>query len=274
MCFLSNSYGAVSMHAVMKPHESAPRSAINQAATNEFYEFVRTNAEQRWDREMRRIVEPAIARCSTDPTLLDDNFPLFYTAVLAWGPERISEIGPRVAALIEPAIAARRAKRSKEIVVLGVANLANLLACCGYRDETAPFGEWLSEVETSSRDESTADHWDRGFAALALNRVKLYRALAGVDPDQPLQWAPSAGFGGNMQGFLRHLGAAVETGAPFAAIEPAWRDFVANLNRHEQVRQIGRETPFWIARVVHHRIGGAPLGSVAQWLHEQVKNAA
>ena len=70
---------------------------------------------------------------------------------------------------------------------------------------------------------------------------------------------------------MRHLAGAVETGASFTDVAPAWRDFVGNLNGHEDTRQIDRATQYWIARVVHHRIGGAPLGSVAQWLHEQVR---
>ncbi|MEJ7600091.1 MAG: hypothetical protein WKG01_19440, partial [Kofleriaceae bacterium] len=111
------------------------------------------------------------------------------------------------------------------------------------------------------------------FAALALDVRKLYRTLGGEEPNQPLKLEPSRGFGGNVQGLLRHFGAAVEHRAGFAAIEPAWRDLVDNLERHEQSGQLRRATLFWIARVVHHRIGGAPLGEVAQWLHEQIRPA-
>jgi hypothetical protein len=240
---------------------------------SDYYEFVRANAEKRWDGEQRRFNE-AIARYTADVAKLDDSpFSLLYSAVLAWGPIRIAEVAPRVVPLVKQAIAVRSGEENKSIAELGVANLANLFACCGYPDETTPTSDWLSEIRTYPHDEDTSFHWNKAFAALAVDQQKLYLALAGYDPTEPLTMTPSARFGGNLQGLLRHFAGAVEHGADFAAVEPAWRDFVANLNRHEDTRQIDRATPFWIARVVHHRIGGAPLGSVAQWLHEQIRDA-
>lgn len=238
---------------------------------SEYHEFVRANAEKRWEREQRRF-DDAIARYTTDPAKLDDfSFSLLYSAVLAWGPARIAEVAPRIKPLLEPAITARSADEEKSVADLGVANLANLLACCGYPDETGPVSDWLSAIQTSKDEEPFYWHWTRAFAALALDQQKLYRALAGAEPTEPLTLTPSARFGGNLQGFLRHLGGALEHRAAFDAIEPAWRDFVTNLNRHDDARQIGLATTFWIARVVHHQIGGAPLGSVAQWLHEEIQ---
>jgi hypothetical protein len=237
---------------------------------SEYHQFVQRNAEKRWERETQRI-DAAIERYAAEPAKLDDSpFSILYTATLAWGPSRIAPVAARVEPLLPPAMAARTTKVPKSAVELGVANLANLLACCGHRDLTAPISEWLSEIQTSKDEEPFDWHWDRGFASLALDRKKLYRALAGVGPDDPLKVEPGKKFGGNLQGLLRHLAAAVEQRAGFAAIEPAWRDLVANLRRHEQSGQIGRATPFWIARIVHHRIGGAPLGEVAGWLHEQI----
>ena len=209
-------------------------------------------------------IEPAIERFRAVPAKLDDfPFSLLYSAVLAWGPARIAPVASRVAPLIAPAIAAKRAAPSKSIAELAVGNLANLLACCGYPDETGPVADWLYQIETSKDEETSYRHWDRSFAALALDVRKLYRTLGGESPGKPLELEPSRGFGGNLQGLLRHFGAAVEHGAGFAAIEPAWRDLVANLERHDQSGQISPATTFWIARVVHHRIGGAPLGDVA-----------
>ena len=101
--------------------------------------------------------------------------------------------------------------------------------------------------------------------------LAFYRTLAGAEPTAPLTATPSEAFGGNLQGLLCHLAGAIESGAGEGAVEPAWRDFVANLRRHESSHQADRATPFWVARVVHHRIGGAPLGGVAQWLHEQIQ---
>jgi hypothetical protein len=240
---------------------------------SDYHEFVRKNAESRWDWELREI-EKAIARYTADPaTLRDSPFDLLYSAVIAWGPTRIAEVAPRIVPLVKRAITARSDEEDKSIAELGVANLANLFACCGYPDETLPASDWLSEIRTYPHDEDTSFHWNKAFAALALDQQKLYRALAGCEPTEPLTMTPSDRFGGNLQGLLRHFAAAVEHASSFAAVEPAWRDFLANLRRHSSAHQIDRATPFWIARVVHHRIGGAPLGSVAQWLHEQIKDA-
>jgi len=241
-------------------------------------EFVRKNAEGRWDRELRDRergrsgMEQAIERFTADPAKLDGfPFALLPTAVLAWGPQKIAPLAARLAPLLGPAMAANATLEHRSTRVLGIGTLANLLACCGLPDETAPVAEWLREIETSKDEESSAQHWNRAFAALALDQQELYRALGGADPKKPLPVTPPAAFGGNLQGLLRHLGGAVENGAGWPAVERAWRDLVANLERHEDARSIDRDTPFWIARIVHHRIAGAPLGEVAQWLHTEIQ---
>lgn len=238
---------------------------------SEFFEFVLKNAESRLHRELRDF-DADVVRCAAAPAKLRNSpFDFLHSAVLAWGPNRIADLAPRVMPLLRPAIEALNPDEDKSFGELGIASLANLLACCGYPDETSLMSEWLWEIRTYRHDENVSPHWNKGFAALALDVKKLYRTHAGAEPDEPLSMTPSARFGGNLQGLLRHLAGAVETGATFATVEPAWRDFVVNLNRHEETRQIDRATPFWIARVVHHRIGGAPLGTVAQWLHEQIR---
>ncbi|MBX3156756.1 MAG: hypothetical protein KF773_12190 [Deltaproteobacteria bacterium] len=236
-----------------------------------FYDFVRINTEERWDWEVQRSVEPAIARYTADPARLDESpFSILYAGVLVWGPDKITPYADRIAPLLQRALAARAGNEPKSIADLGVGQLANLLACCGYPDETPAIREWLREIRTSSHDESTREHWEREFAALALDVRPVYRALGGADPKEPLPLEPSRAFGGNVQGLVRYLGAAVEHHLTFAAVEPAWRELLGNFDRHESSRQLFRDTLFWIGRVVHHRIGGAPLGSVAEWVHEQV----
>ncbi|MEJ7598416.1 MAG: hypothetical protein WKG01_10940, partial [Kofleriaceae bacterium] len=95
------------------------------------------------------------------------------------------------------------------------------------------------------------------FAALALDVRKLYRTLGGESPGDPLKLEPSRGFGGNLQGLLRHFGAAVEHGAGFAAIEPAWRDLIRNLRRHAQSGQLA-------ARRCSGSRGSSTTGSAAR----------
>ncbi|MBX3156757.1 MAG: hypothetical protein KF773_12195 [Deltaproteobacteria bacterium] len=243
--------------------------------TMSFYESNRTNAESRWDSEVRTIVEPALARYTADPAKLrESSFSILYQAVLAWGPERITPYADRIAPLLGPALAARATNEPKSTADLGVGQLANLLACCSYPDESPAIRDWLREIRTSSREESTSDHWERAFAALALDVRPVYRALAGADPKAPLPLEQRQAFGGNVQGLLRYLGAAVEHDLKFAAVEPAWRELLTNFDRHESSQQLFRNTLFWIGRIVHHQIGGAPLGSVAEWVHEQVATYA
>jgi hypothetical protein len=235
-----------------------------------FHELVRTSVDERWDREVQRIIEPAIARFTADPAKLDESpFTLLYAATLASGPERIAPYAKRIAPLLKPALAARAANEPKSIADLAVGGLANFLACCGYPDETPAITEWLREIRTSKDEEVTERHWERAFAVLALDVRPLYRALGGADPAESLKLTPSRAFGGDLQGLIRHLGAAVENNAGFVAVEPAWRDLVTNFRRQEQARQLQRSALFWIGRIVHHRIAGAPLGTVAQWVHEQ-----
>jgi hypothetical protein len=96
--------------------------------------------------------------------------------VIAWGPTRIAEVAPRIVPPLKPAISALSTEEDKSFGALGVASLANLLACCGYPDETTPTSDWLSEIRTYPHDEDTSSHWDKAFAALALDQQKLYRS--------------------------------------------------------------------------------------------------
>jgi hypothetical protein len=157
---------------------------------SEYHQFVEKNATGRWERETRRI-DAAIERYTAEPAKLDDSpFSILYTAALAWGPAKIAPFAARLTPVIRQSIAARGKKVPKSAAELGVANLADLLACCGEPDLTETMSEWLSEIQTSKDEEPFDWHWDRAFAALALDRKKLYRALGGVGPDDPLPLEP------------------------------------------------------------------------------------
>lgn len=198
-------------------------------------------------------------------------FRNLYRAVVSHGPSYAEPYATQVAELMPMLVANRREEKS--VLDLTLASVANLLACCGHSDETRPAAEWLWEIE-ADRNSEPSMYWERASAALALDVKPLYRALAGHEPDQPLPFAPGARFGGNLQGFLAHLGGAVETGADFEAIRPAWDEFLGNLERHHEANELGMDSLFWIARVVGHRIVGQPLGTIAQWFHDYLVGIA
>jgi hypothetical protein len=225
-----------------------------------------------WEREVQRGMTPALERARTDPKRLSLlGFALLTPAALAEGPARIEPQARELSALIGPAMAAR--PEQKTIGDLGIGSLANLLACCGYPDETAPLADWLYEIETH-KDRDPLCHWARGFAALALDVVPLYRALGGHPPDEPVPFTAGERCGWNVQGFLRHLAGAVETGARFEDVRPALDEFLNNWGTHAKLNNLDKDALVWIARVVRHRIAGEPLCGVAQWLHEYVVDLA
>jgi len=239
---------------------------------NPWLEFIRKNAETRWPDEIRDLMEPALARLRLKPSELSSfPFSLLFSAVIAWGPKKIEPVATQLAPLVRPGLESRAPRDNKSIADLDVLDLANFMACCGYSDETQIADEWLSEVRTYRDDEDVSPHWNKAFAALALGRKGLYRAMAGVDPTESVTLSRDRRFGGNVQGLLRHLAAAVEQGSGAAAVEVGWRDFLDMLVAHDDARSIDLATPFWVARIVHHQIGGSPLGSVAQWLHDELE---
>ena len=72
----------------------------------------------------------------------------------------------------------------------------------------------------------------------------------------------------NLQALLRHLAGAVDQHAPIADVLPAWADLLQNYAAMRSANSIDAGTLLWIARVVFHRIGGFPVGEVAQRVHD------
>ena len=61
-----------------------------------------------------------------------------------------------------------------------------------------------------------------------------------------------------------------EARATVDAVEPAWREILDNFETQWSANRVDVSTLLWIARIVHHRIGGNALASVARWLHDEV----
>ncbi len=217
-------------------------------------------------------IAAAFSRARLDiRTFKESPFRGLYAMVIGRGPAAIEPHAAEAAQFIGPAMRARPERKST--ADLGVGNIANLLACSGYPDETALLADWLYEIETK-RNGTPGSHFERAFAALALDVKPIYRSLGGQEPTDPLPFRAGASFGGNIHGVLRHLGGAVEHGASFADVRDVWDEVLVNWPLHEEAGGLDLACLFWIARVVRHRIAGEALGGVAQWLHEYILDMA
>lgn len=127
---------------------------------------------------------------------------------------------------------------------------------------------WLPRMEVSRDDESTADWWTAGFAAVALDEPLRFFKAAGLSLGRPNPFVAGATFQFNMQGLVRHLAAAIETGASFEDVRPAWEDLLHSYSYLRSARSIDEGVLLWIGRIVFHRIAGRPLGEVAQAIHD------
>ncbi|MBE7453362.1 MAG: hypothetical protein HS111_32200 [Kofleriaceae bacterium] len=84
----------------------------------------------------------------------------------------------------------------------------------------------------------------------------------------PVEHCPNRAAPFDLQGLLAYLAGAVENGAAEADVMPAWEDLLGSYPFLRDAKSIDQGTLLWIARTVFHRIGGHPLGEVAQRLHD------
>ena len=152
-------------------------------------------------------------------------------------------------------------------------NLANVLECVGGTISPTTheiFCRWFSTMRATSDDFDTSAYWSTYFGSLALGHEEYRRgtgtALGSVSPPP----TPGATFGPQTRAFLKHLAAAVENHAPFEVVRPAWEEFVERFPDARDMHNVDAGTLLWVARVVYHRIAGAPLGTIAQRLHDDM----
>lgn len=127
---------------------------------------------------------------------------------------------------------------------------------------------------TTSRQERANHHWRRAFIALALDLRAGYRAEAGFDRSEKVPFRPGATFGVNVQGFLAQLIGAVEQGGTLSACMPAWEDLLRNYFEIEAAKVFDDPSLLWAAWTLQHRIGGQPIVTIADFLHESVYRVA
>lgn len=155
--------------------------------------------------------------------------------------------------------------------LLSPLDLGNALECVGIAlqpESWVTMRSWLPRVEVNRNELVAVYWWTAAFAALALDEPLRYRKAAALisEPDNPFQ--PGAKFQFHLQGLLRHLGAALEAGAAFEDVRVAWEGFLLCYDYMADAASVDEGTLLWIARIVFHRIGGRPLGEVAQALHD------
>lgn len=170
-------------------------------------------------------------------------------------------------------------------VLLNLVDLCNALETVGHRvmrECWERMRTWLSRVQVTRDDELGHFYWTTGFAALALGDRLTYSRIAGyvggllAEPDPSALTEPRGRFSFqpgrkcqfNMQGLLRYLAGAVEQRAAFEDVVPAWEDLLWSYPALRASRSLDPGTLLWIARIVFHKVGGCPLGEVAQRLHD------
>ena len=132
----------------------------------------------------------------------------------------------------------------------------------------------LVRMPTTRRDEFVDVHWSRALVALVLSERRVWGPIAGLLHDDDVPFTPGQRFQFNMQGLVANLAGAVVHGASFADVEPAWRDYLDSFPVLQGTKMASWDQLLWMARVVHHEVGGAPMKDVARLVYEDVVTAA
>lgn len=154
---------------------------------------------------------------------------------------------------------------------LAAANLLQIMGIAVEADCLARAADYLVQLDTA-RFEPHAYHWSKGVAALALDRLLVYRAVAALPEGGAPPYDPAADPGFNNQGWLALLASAVESGIAFDDAVALWRRFLRVYGTLVEVGAIMDFDLAWVARIVRHRIGGYPLEGVADWLCQELRD--
>jgi hypothetical protein len=225
------------------------------------------NFASRWQESLTHLVE-SLPRMSINlKTIRGMDMYGWYRAALVEGPQILLEPHSLLAPIFED-----QCRRHPEEMTTGeivLAGHANLFACAGWADHINLFRDRLSDIRTKRNSRFAAWHHARALAGIALGEKSIYRNPVGAEVlfKEPLPFTPYARHGYNPQSFLAHLAGAVETHASIEEVWPAFEEFMFNFPGHEQTEEFDGACLFWVARIVHHQIGGQPLGETAAWLH-------
>lgn len=224
-----------------------------------------------WDKYLARIDTCRTLDPGTAAGRLGGAIPI--AAAIAT-PDRLAEVAEPLVAIIDGAVAEEEAAGPSSLpdTAMKLVNFANDIECVGgvlANPTTVALRRWASVIDVDRDGEFEDWYWDAAFASLALGAVDRARIFAGVMPGAGIDAAGGA-HGFNLQALLRHLLAAIEAKAPASSVEVAWREVLDNFDVQRDARRMTGSTLLWIARIVHHRIGGVAVADVARRLHDEV----
>lgn len=182
-----------------------------------------------------------------------------------------------LAPTLDAEVAARRAAVGDDKPVgayeIGLASVGNVFECLGASIADATWDTvraWIPRFEVSRNDKSVFYLWDAGLLAIVLGDRAAARRIGGHRGDGPVPFEPGATFQMNMRGFVHHLAGSVEAGASSDDVMPAFHELLGNYRRYQSGKAADEATLLWAARIVHHQLGGNPLGTTAQFLHDTI----
>lgn len=153
--------------------------------------------------------------------------------------------------------------------VLGVLNLVQVMGLVVPEATIATCRTWLPGIQTANIDPERW-HWERGLAALALGDFDTARFIAARPGTGPLGVDLRDDPQFNIQAWFALFVAAVVEHLPWAAIEPRWEQFLQFLPTFVALDQLAETDVAWVGRILRHQVQGAPLGEVADWIHEEL----
>jgi hypothetical protein len=159
------------------------------------------------------------------------------------------------------------------IYAVSLASIANAFECIGRHIDDATWAtirDWLPRFEVSRDDQRVSPFWTVGLTAMALGDRPTYLRIAGHSGSGPVPFRPRETFQMNLRGFLLHLVGAIEARASAADVLPGFTEVLNNYERYANGKALDEGALLYIARIVHHHIGGKPLGTTAQFLHDTI----
>ena len=151
----------------------------------------------------------------------------------------------------------------------------NIARCCGAPCPPQAAGVELAWLPQLAQRAAQLNEVERHTLALATCAAGL-AGLAGTFTQVvglPTGFTPGQTQGFDVPAFAGYIAAALQHGASYQDVEPAWLDFVHRFPYKLDTRMLGWPALLWAARAVYTAVGGLPEGEVAMELHRQVTGA-
>ncbi len=233
------------------------------------------NVRRTWSDDVKELKRAAATPKTTYSTLSNYAFDLLAATIVQ--PAEVRRELASLAPAFDRVVARAASGMTGKVIstaFLDVMDFVNALECagCPFADGTKEvFRDWLGRMQLTRDTPDMFEVWSAGFAALALDERPTYRRVAARAGEATLPFTSGDTFGFNIQGLLGYLAAAVENHESLAVVTPAWHELLRNYHLLYDVSSVRAGTLLWIARVIHHRIAGAPLGEVSQRLQDDIR---